>query len=328
VQVLDRGDAARGVSAENQGIRAAGMATGTGHGLFPDDAGADGRRGMNRLFAIYLAISGVALFFPHRQPGWLGIALAHLYVITLALGYRFGGSLVAVLRAGLPRVQGFLADWYPLLLIPVLYGELEPLNRAVYGGRYFDELIMHWEELLFGGQPSFTLPRAFNALPLSEMLHAAYLSYYFIIFGPPIILYLMGRKEAFRQVVFGVMFAFFLHYIFFIYFPVQGPRYIFPAPDGVIANGYFYQLAHRILEAGSSQGAAFPSSHVGIAFAQAALAVRVLPRLAPILFVLATFLALGAIYGGFHYATDAVAGLVLGLLAVALATPVRRLLSR
>lgn len=282
---------------------------------------------MNRLLAGYLVVSGVALFFPLRQPGWPLLALLHLIGIPLILGLPPFDRPVAALKARWPRLQGFVADWYPLLLIPLLYGELEPLNRAIYDGRYFDELIMHWEALLFGGQPSQALAPTFNALPLSETLHAAYLSYYFIIFGPPLILYLTGRREAFRQVVFAVMFAFFLHYIFFIYFPVQGPRYIFPAPDGVVASGFFYQLAHRILEAGSSQGAAFPSSHVGIAFAQATLAVRYLPRLAPGLFVLATLLALGAIYGGFHYATDAVAGLALGLLAVAIAVPLRRRMS-
>lgn len=304
------------------------MVTGTaGQAPFPDDAGAAARRAMNRLFAGYLVVAGLALFFPLRQPGWPLLALLHLVGIPLALGLPPFARPVAALRERWPRLQGFLADWYPLLLIPLLYGELEPLNRAIYGGRYFDELIMHWELLLFGGQPSQALAPTFNALPLSETLHAAYLSYYFIIFGPPLILYLMGRREAFRQIVFGVMLAFFLHYIFFIYFPVQGPRYIFPAPDGVVASGFFYQLAHRILEAGSSQGAAFPSSHVGIAFAQATLAVRFLPRLAPALFILATLLALGAIYGGFHYATDAVAGLALGLLAVAIAGPLRRRLS-
>src|SRR5690606_11062348 len=193
---------------------------------------------------------------------------------ALALGARPLRAPIDALRERWPAIQGFLADWYPLLLIPLLYGELEPLNRAVWGGEYFDDLIIHWEEILFGGQPSHILARALPALARSETLHAAYLSYYLIIFGPPLALYLAGRREAFRQVVFTIMLVFFLHYLFFIYFPVQGPRYIFPAPDGVVATGFFYKLTHQILEAGSSQGAAFPSSHVGVAFAQAALAVR------------------------------------------------------
>lgn len=291
-------------------------------------AGIPERRPMNRLFAIYMSISAVALLFPLRGATWPLILILHIAAAALALGARPLRAPIDALRERWPAIQGFLADWYPLLLIPLLYGELEPLNRAVWGGEYFDDLIIHWEEILFGGQPSHILARALPALALSETLHAAYLSYYLIIFGPPLALYLAGRREAFRQVVFTIMLVFFLHYLFFIYFPVQGPRYIFPAPDGVVATGFFYKLTHQILEAGSSQGAAFPSSHVGVAFAQAALAVRYLPRLAPILFVAATALALGAIYGGFHYATDAVAGLILGLAAVAIAPRLWRALAR
>lgn len=291
-------------------------------------AGIPERRPMNRLFAIYMSISAVALLFPLRGATWPLILILHIAAAALALGARPLRAPIDALRERWPAIQGFLADWYPLLLIPLLYGELEPLNRAVWGGEYFDDLIIHWEEILFGGQPSHILARALPALALSETLHAAYLSYYLIIFGPPLALYLAGRREAFRQVVFTIMLVFFLHYLFFIYFPVQGPRYIFPAPDGVVATGFFYKLTHQILEAGSSQGAAFPSSHVGVAFAQAALAVRYLPRLAPILFVAATALALGAIYGGFHYATDAVAGLILGLAAVAISPRLWRALAR
>jgi membrane-associated phospholipid phosphatase len=289
--------------------------------------GIAGRLPLNRLCAGYMLASAVALGFPKHSRGWPLALATHIGAGLLVLGLPPFQRVVPAVRRRWPALQGFLADWYPLLLIPLLYGELEPLNKAIHGGRYFDDLILGWEEILFGGQPSQALAAVMPSLPLSETLHAAYLSYYFIIFGPPLFLYLTGRREAFRQTAFTVMLVFFLHYLFFIYFPVQGPRYLFPAPDGVVATGFFYQLAHRILESGSSQGAAFPSSHVGVAFAQAALAVRFLPRLAPSLFVAATALAIGAIYGGFHYATDAVAGLVLGLAGVAIAGPLRRRLA-
>src|SRR5690606_19851180 len=109
-------------------------------------------------------------------------------------------------------------------------------------------------------------------------------------------------------------------YLFFIYFPVQGPRYLFPPPGGGLEVGPAYRLAHRVLEAGSSQGAAFPSSHVAVATAQTALVARLLPRLLPAVALLSAGLAAGAVYGGFHYATDVVAGLALAVVLV-LAAP-------
>jgi membrane-associated phospholipid phosphatase len=211
-----------------------------------------------------------------------------------------------------------IADWYPLILVPLIYLELAPLNRAIWGGQYFDDIILGWEQVLFGGQPSRSLAVAAPVLALSELLHGAYLSYYLIIYVPPVVLWLRKRFEDFRAGVFALMLAFFAHYVFFIFFPVQGPRYLFPAPGGSLASGYLYGIAHGVLEAGSSQGAAFPSSHVGVAMAQTVIAFKLLPRFAPVLAVMTVLLAVGAVYGGFHYAIDATAGAALGAI-VALA---------
>lgn len=284
-------------------------------------------RPLDRVFGVYMLVSGAALAFPHRPAGWLLLALAHLVAAAAALRVGPAAALVGGVGRRWPLAAALIADWYPLILLPVLYGELAVLNRAIYDGRYFDDLILGWEQALFGGQPSRELAAAFPHLVISEPLHAAYLSYYFIIYVPPLLLYLSGRRAEFRHAVFGVMLTFFVHYLFFIYFPVQGPRYLFPAPGGELASGAMYRLAHAVLEAGSSQGAAFPSSHVAVAAAQSLYAWRYLPRLFPVIALLSLGLAVGAVYGGFHYATDAVVGLVLGLAVAASAPAVQRALS-
>lgn len=268
-----------------------------------------------------------ALLFPHRPDSWPLLILAHLAGAAFLLDLGPSASITAALRTRFPRFTAFVADWYLLLLVPALYTELAPLNYAVWNGHYFDDLILGWEAALFG-QPSRDLAVRFDILLLSEVLHAAYIAYYLIIYVPPVILYASGRRDAHRAVVFGIMLTFFVHYLFFIYFPVQGPRYLFPAPGGEIAGGAIYGFTHTLLEAGSSQGAAFPSSHVGVATAATLLAFKYLPKLAPLLAIMTGALALGAVYGGFHYATDAGAGMLLGVLLIALAPRVRRLLGR
>lgn len=285
------------------------------------------RRALRHLFALYLFISAVALAFPHRPRTWLLIALVHGVGIVLLLQAGPARALAQSLATRWPRVTRWLGDWYLLVLVPLLYSELAVLNVAVWAGRYFDPVILRWEEALFGGQPSRELAAALPYLPLSEFLHFSYIAYYFIIYGPLLLLYLRGRTEDHQRAAFTLMLVFFAHYLFFIYFPVQGPRYLFPAPTGEIERGVMYQLAHRILEAGSSRGAAFPSSHVGVSFAQTAVCFILLRRWAPLLLVLSTGLAVGAVYGGFHYATDAVIGLVYGLLLVALAPAAARALA-
>lgn len=282
---------------------------------------------MDRLFAGYVLLSGFALAFPHRPASWPYLAALHLGAAAWAFGVPpLRGWSARVVRRW-PGRRPVLAEAYPLLLVPLFYAELAPLNVAVHGGRYFDDVVLRWEELLFGGQPSATLWQAFPFPLLSEVLHGAYLSYYAIIYGPPLILYLSGRTEAFREMIFAVMLTFFAHYVFFIFFPVQGPRYLFASPDGELARGALFRLTHLVLESGSSQGAAFPSAHVGVAFAQTVHVARYLPRLAPWMLALSIALAISTVYGGFHYAIDAIAGLVLGLVCVAIAPRVRRVLA-
>jgi membrane-associated phospholipid phosphatase len=286
------------------------------------------RRPIHRLFAFYLLVSAPALFFPHHRPGWQVLVALHVLVAAILLQVGPVRASVHALCAQFPRTTTFIADWYLLLLVPALYSELVALNLAVWDGRYFDALILPWEERLFGGQPSRDWSQRFNILPLSEVLHFAYVSYYLIIYVPPIVLYARGKKEEHRIIVFGLMLTFFVHYLFFVYFPVQGPRYLFPAPTGEIATGPVYALTHKLLEAGSSQGAAFPSSHVGVSVAQTVLTWKYLPRLAPVVTVMTALLALGAIYGGFHYAADALAGLLLGLITILAAPRLREVFAR
>ncbi len=271
------------------------------------------RLALRRLFAGYLTVSACALLFPYRSGFWIPIALLHLMGVLLLLPVGPARVLARGWAARWPRAGMILADWYALIIMPFLYVEIRVLNTAVHNGRYFDDLILAWEGGLFGGQPSQELAVTFSALPLSETLHFFYLSYYFIIYLPPLYLYARGRTPDQQRMVFTLMVTFFAHYLFFIFFPVQGPWYLFPPPVGEPSQGPMFHLARAILEGGSSRGAAFPSSHVGVAFTQAAMGFLVLRRAAPLLLLLSTGLAVGAVYSGFHYATDAFAGLLLGL---------------
>lgn len=285
---------------------------------------APGDRAVDRLVAVYAVASAFALLGPSRPGVWPLLLLAHVLAAAVLSG-------VLPLRPPreraietVPRALGLLRDWYPLLIIPALYAELAVLNVSVWGGQYFDATVIGWERAVFGGEPAREWAVAMPWRWLSEPLHAAYISYYAIIYGPPVLLFAAGRRDAFRATVFALMLTFFVHYLFFIYFPVQGPRYLFPPPVGEVAQGPVYALAHQLLEAGSSRGAAFPSSHVGVAVAQTMMIARFAPRWAPLVGGLTIGLALGAVYGGFHYAIDAAAGLLLGAALALLAPSLRR----
>jgi membrane-associated phospholipid phosphatase len=208
-----------------------------------------------------------------------------------------------------------------------MYWELPHLGGSLWGDRYFDGAVQGWEQGVFGYQPSMRWAAQWPSLALSELLHGAYLAYYPLIYAVPAVLFFRGRIGAFRDTLFALMLTFVLAYLVFIVFPVQGPRYLFAAPGGALADGPLYRLTHAILEGGSSQGAAFPSSHAAVAVVQTVNARRHLHGALPLLLLITAGICFGAVFGGFHYGVDMVAGVGLGLLAGGLAPTVRRRLT-
>ena len=84
------------------------------------------------------------------------------------------------------------------------------------------------------------------------------------------------------------------------------------------------RLVLWVLHAGSTRGTAFPSSHVAIALAISLSAFRWRRLPGVVLLVLTALLGAGAVYGGFHYATDVVAGMALGVGSWGISTLVDR----
>lgn len=277
-------------------------------------------RAVDLLTVAYLAVSVIALVGPGRPARWPLLLLTHLGLIAAI--WAVGRVPTKPVGSTFAKVLRVVRSWYPLLIVPFLYTELPRLNQSLASG-YYDSAIVALEQMVFGTQPAQRLAGALPLPALSEILHAGYLSYYVLIYAPPLVLYAQGRRHAYARVLFYEMLTFYACYLVFIVFPVQGPRYLWPAPPGVPA-GSVRALALQLLEAGSSRGAAFPSSHVAVAVMQTLVAFRWLPRLAPVLALLTVALAVGAVYGGFHYATDVILG---AAVAVAL-FPVGRVLHR
>jgi undecaprenyl-diphosphatase len=57
----------------------------------------------------------------------------------------------------------------------------------------------------------------------------------------------------------------------------------------------------------------FPAGHAATAFAGAAVLAYVVPRLAPLLFVIAALIGFSRVYVGVHYPTDVLGGAAIGL---------------
>jgi membrane-associated phospholipid phosphatase len=245
--------------------------------------------------------------------GWLA---AYLTLSGVLLGVHHKWELAALHAVGIVVLLRLRTHRYPagelaaLVLAPALYGEI-PLLIAAAGTRFHDALVQRWELALFGTEPSHTWAARLPSLPLSELLHAGYLSYYAVIFVPALLLFAKGRRYAFAATVLALTVTCTVCWGIFVAMPVEGPRYLFSAPPG-IPNGPFRRLAVYRLATGSSRGAAFPSSHMAVSVAMAVTALRWQRAIGWIVSAIALLVGFGAVYGGFHYGVDMIAGAVLG----------------
>lgn len=241
-----------------------------------------------------------------------GLALAGAHALGVA-------GLVWLSRRPIPRPAPlrFLRIALPVLLTPVLYTELETLNQLVNPG-YLDETVQAWEAALFGVQLSVEAARELPGLWLSELLHLGYFSYYFVVPIAAVAAFRVGGAEGLERFTVSVALGFFLCYLVFAVFPVAGPRYLFPRIEGPPSEGLLFELVHTVLEAGSSKGTAFPSSHIAASGAALLAVGRESRRWFWFLLVPVVLLVLGTVYGRFHYGVDALAGLVVAFLAAGL----------
>ncbi len=258
--------------------------------------------------AAFLLIAG--LIVTSAAP-WIAVANAAILAgIVWALRPR---SLAA-------RMTG---DVLPLLVATaVAYGEV-PALVASLGSRYHDATIQAWELLVFGGQPAHSLAGALPGLWLSELLHGGYMAFYVAVFLPPLLLYIRREQKGFAETVLTATVTWIICCAFFAVFPVQGPRYVWSAPPGII-EGPLRRTSLALLSAGSARGAAFPSLHMAASVSQTIMAWRWHRGAVRWLVTAVTLLVgVGAVYAGYHYALDMVAGALVGagtaLLAIRLA---------
>ena len=260
---------------------------------------------------LYLAVSSVLMLIFHRNLArWYIFLSIHIAAVLGILSLHFvPGPLSPLLQ--------FARDWYALATILLFYWGVKPLTQMVFQGM-FDDWIVRWENRLFNGQPSTYLSARFPSVALSEYLHLCYLSYYFIPVFLPTMLYFRGKGEAFFETLFAELFTFNLCLIWYIFFPVAGPRYISEKIDESLSSRPLCRLTHVILSRASTKGAAFPSSHSALAIVVLLCGARYDLVSFVILFPFCTGLVVGTVYGRFHYALDAVAGVLLGVLTFGL----------
>jgi len=264
---------------------------------------------VDRATLTYVAVVELALLYlghDGNAPYWW-MALAHALLAACALVAPWARRTGALGR--------FLGDWYAMLLLPGLYGAIGIINLEE--ARAYDQVVQRLEQFVFGSQVAYRWIREFPNPAFSWVMHSCYLAYYAILYAAPFGLWFSGRRDAARRTIFAVIITFYTCYLTFIFFPVAGPRYLFDLAHNAATDVWPARLTQWILDHGDAWGAAFPSSHVAGALVATAMAYRAWRPLGLVLAPFTAGLVLSVVYGQFHYGVDALIGLVVAGLALA-----------
>ncbi len=233
------------------------------------------------------------------------------------------------------RAVNLLRVVYLLIALMWWYPDTYELNRQ-FGN--LDHIVATWEQDLFSMQPALLFSQLYSSKVVSELMYFGYFSYYFFFILVPLWVY-VRCYDQFERVTLIIFGSFFICYALFVLMPVTGPQYYYPAvgtdliAGGAFPNvgdyfrdhseaikspgwdgGFFYNLIQCVHAAGERPTAAFPSSHVGIATVVMLILLRLrMWRFSLILAVPYIFLCLSTVYIMAHYAVDAFAGLLAGI---------------
>jgi len=268
----------------------------------------------------YLALVGLIILCGHSRAGkyWPLFLAAH----AAGIGLIHGLIRIQAARPGF-RALEFIRNFYPVLLYGAFYCETGELNHLVFPG-FLDPGLIRLEGRIFGVQPSLAFMDRLPYPALSEVFYAAYFSYYVMIGGVGLALFIRNRDQFYHYIS-VISFVFYVCYLIFIFTPVIGPRIFFPqfgdyslpadlAPaippvfPAAVQAGPFFHIMAWIYQRFETPGASLPSSHVTIAIATVFFSFLYLRRIRWIHFAVMILLCAATVYCRYHYVVDVAAG--------------------
>ena len=210
----------------------------------------------------------------------------------------------------------FVHDWLPALFFVTVFEEVSFLSLAIRGD-WQNVHVIAFESLLFAVPPALWMHERVSSW-LIEFLEFGYFAFYplYPVFGG---MFWAWRDRprfagAFRRLTDALSVGYLLCYATYLLFPTQSPANRLGVQQIASAHGGPFQAMVRLIQShGGVHGNAFPSAHIMLAFVVLVFAYRFLPRVAPWLLVPILLMCVGAVYDGYHYASDVVAGALVGI---------------
>lgn len=247
----------------------------------------------------YLLLAGWAMSIPRTRRLQMTVA------VTLALGLV---ALLSSLPSG-PAAR-VARDW--LIGIAVLLGYWIPAFLYQGPNLRFERWLIRTDRQLLGRlRIHVFVERAPRAV--LEYFELAYLSCYLVVPAGLAILYVAGRSDRADQFWATVFLASLPCYALLPWLPSRPPR-IAEGESGIDRRPLAVRrLNCSTLKYGSVQANTFPSGHAAAALATALVVGTSMPVAGSVLAFLSLSIAAGSVLGRYHYAADAIAGLLVAV---------------
>jgi hypothetical protein len=272
--------------------------------------------------AVILATLGLfsmlALAFRGSVEGWNLLVAKN---ICVALAVLVSAAVTRRIRP--PVVRLLLRTVTITLSFAYLFESVAGLQLILHG-RFLDDVVLAFEERLFGVQPTVWLER-FVRPTLTEWLMFCYVVYVPLYPVLCAILWVRRGEAAVEEYFFILGLAIVLCDVGFILFPVAGPLYWIPGRYRVPLEGGVFTWAGELIRSRAHfAGGSIPSPHAAAATVMLAMAWKhhrpSFWALAPVILSL----YVSTFYGRYHYVTDAVLGIATAGLAAFLAPSLLR----
>lgn len=267
-------------------------------------------RAADGLILLSLTLFSVLALLGQVEGWWMlvlkNLAAALVYLLVVFLSQRATTRFLFL----------FLRVAAVTLAYAYLFGAVDKL-QLILQGRWLDEYVMDAEQFVFSVQPTLWLQHITTPLLTEWLMFVYVISVPMYPFFCGIIYYLRG-KAAMEDSLFTLGFANVLCGIGFILFPVAGPTATIGDLYSVPLKGYvFTYLGEMIRSYLHYVGGTIPSPHCAAATITWIMAYRYHRPSFYILTPVVLSLYISSFYCRYHYFTDAVVGILIALVALA-----------
>jgi len=254
--------------------------------------------------------TGFILLFQENVQSWQNLVLNNVVAVLFFVWALWWRSKIAH-----PWYRWFLRTAAVTAFVSFIYNETSKIINIFYEG-YFDELVMEWELAIFGQHPTVWL-QSLTTPWVTEWMMFTYIIYVPLIPFAAWLAFMKKRERALEDYLISFGLASLICYLVFILFPVKGPMRAIPELHTMPLEGFvFTWISDLIRQNVHFPGGCLPSPHCAISTVILLTAWRHHRPTFWVLLPIVLSIYVSTVYGRFHYVSDGIVGIPLGLFAV------------